>query len=132
MASENILSLLKCGICDELLQETLMCKAGHTICNKCSARVENCPFCRSKLTKRRNIIVEELVAEYLKKETPIPGNQKMQKRKKHLEKKDEEHSDDETSTEECPRCMERRVRMLQEHHFNPNNFTFLEAYELYF
>ncbi|XP_072382343.1 uncharacterized protein [Diabrotica undecimpunctata] len=56
-----IKQLFECPICkDYMVPPIHQCKAGHTLCNVCKAKVEKCPSCEGSIEDTRNFILEDI------------------------------------------------------------------------
>jgi len=54
--------LLRCPICLEISpQEIIICTNGHSLHKCCSEKLSQCPICRGKLTKVRNLAAEGIL-----------------------------------------------------------------------
>lgn len=54
---------LECPICLEYMLSTInMCENRHNLCNSCRSNVSNCPSCKAKFIKGRNIALERVAA----------------------------------------------------------------------
>ena len=58
---EDLLRALECPVCLCLMQAPIiMCSNGHSICETCKVKLENCPTCRSGFVNIRNKLAEDL------------------------------------------------------------------------
>ncbi|KAG5890103.1 hypothetical protein JTB14_026474 [Gonioctena quinquepunctata] len=58
---ETMLQELECPVCNEfMIPPIFICQAGHSICNDCKSKVNNCPNCRSHFLGARNFTLENL------------------------------------------------------------------------
>ena len=46
-----------CGVCLSSPKDTCLHPCGHTMCRRCSHRIELCPICRQKITDRRRVFL---------------------------------------------------------------------------
>lgn len=59
--NEKFLTCFECPVCSSYMRPPIFqCFSGHSICNKCRARVGHCPTCRSGYGGTRNFILESL------------------------------------------------------------------------
>jgi len=61
--------VLECVICLEFPKEApiYQCHNGHVLCSSCHGKVTDCPTCRGRLGKVRNLAIEKIIAKF-----PIP------------------------------------------------------------
>ena len=61
---QSLLSVLECSVCMEYMRPPIrMCVNGHSICNICRPKLDDCPICRRQFLKTRNVGLEKLVQE---------------------------------------------------------------------
>ena len=76
--SKHLEDILKCPVCLETFREPpiYLCENQHGMCFKCRTSVMNpeeelavicCPVCKSKLTEKRSLYVEQILEKLLKK-----------------------------------------------------------------
>ena len=66
LSLEDIQDAIECVICLDIPKNdpVYQCNHGHLLCNKCHARVTDCPVCKIKLGKTRSLVVEKVLAKY--------------------------------------------------------------------
>lgn len=58
---QGIMKELECAVCFEYMKPPIsMCENGHSICNDCKLKLNNCPFCKKSFLKVRNLALESL------------------------------------------------------------------------
>ncbi|PNF30011.1 hypothetical protein B7P43_G05838 [Cryptotermes secundus] len=58
---QGIMKELECPVCFEYMKPPIsMCENGHSICNDCKLKLNNCPFCKKSFLKVRNLALESL------------------------------------------------------------------------
>ena len=69
LSLDEIEEVLECVICLEFPKTApiYQCDNGHVLCNSCHGRVSDCPTCRGRLGKVRNLAIEKIIAKF-----PIP------------------------------------------------------------
>ena len=69
LSLDEIEEVLECVICLEFPKTApiYQCDNGHVLCNSCHGRVTDCPTCRGRLGKVRNLAIEKIIAKF-----PIP------------------------------------------------------------
>lgn len=65
---KNIADVLECPICNELMKSKIyLCNSGHSICNNCKLKLNNCPTCKEPYDanmRMRNYLAEEILSLY--------------------------------------------------------------------
>ncbi|KAJ8981960.1 hypothetical protein NQ317_002134 [Molorchus minor] len=60
-AKKIFLQMLECPICKEYMSPPIyQCLSGHTLCNACKAKSEECSVCRAKIEATRNYVLEDV------------------------------------------------------------------------
>lgn len=58
----EVFKLLECPVCNECLGLPIyQCQTGHSFCNSCTSKLNDCPLCHKQLTQTRNYALEDLV-----------------------------------------------------------------------
>lgn len=58
---EGLMKELECPVCFEYMKPPIsMCENGHSICNDCKPKLNNCPSCRKSFLNVRNLALESL------------------------------------------------------------------------
>jgi E3 ubiquitin-protein ligase SIAH1 len=58
---KGLMKELECPVCFEYMKPPIsMCENGHSICNDCKPKLNNCPFCRKSFLNVRNLALESL------------------------------------------------------------------------
>ena len=59
---DALLKELECPVCMQYMVPPIkLCTNGHNICSNCRKSVQRCPVCRSKFSKIRNVVLENIV-----------------------------------------------------------------------
>ncbi|CAH0559969.1 unnamed protein product [Brassicogethes aeneus] len=58
---ETLESILNCPVCLELPIKIVVCRRGHSVCENCSSKMDNCPICRGLKSSIRNSAIEKIV-----------------------------------------------------------------------
>lgn len=68
-AKEELMEMLECPVCHELPRTgngpIFGCRNGHTMCQSCVDKVEECPVCREKDVRCRSILTERIIEKQL-------------------------------------------------------------------
>ena len=66
LALHEIKDALECIVCLDVPKDdpVYQCNNGHILCNFCHQNVTNCPVCRVKLGRLRNLAVEKVLSKY--------------------------------------------------------------------
>ncbi|PSN39322.1 hypothetical protein C0J52_23594 [Blattella germanica] len=57
-----VMEHLICGRCHQLILPPVieLCPSRHNVCSRCETKVEKCPVCKRRATKKRNIDIENI------------------------------------------------------------------------
>jgi hypothetical protein len=62
--TKELLKELECPVCLEYFrQPIILCRSGHSVCEKCRSQLEKCPICRSIFLSTRNITLEAVTSK---------------------------------------------------------------------
>ncbi|KAF5296141.1 hypothetical protein FQR65_LT10311 [Abscondita terminalis] len=63
VSGNSFLDELECPVCNNYMMPPIfVCPTGHSICNSCKIKIQNCPLCRSVLQSTRNFTLEKLAS----------------------------------------------------------------------
>ncbi|XP_055533614.1 uncharacterized protein LOC129723427 [Wyeomyia smithii] len=61
---DSLVSELKCpGCAQPLFGPINLCQTGHSVCSRCSSRLNTCPLCPKKVTEMRNYTLEAIASK---------------------------------------------------------------------
>ena len=66
LSKEDLKDVLECPICLTVPREgpIFQCENGHIVCKECFEKIVECPQCKSKMPKCRNLHLEKIIERY--------------------------------------------------------------------